>query len=443
MKPLSLDKSKKYLLGLSGGADSVCLFHLLHKSGYDFAAAHINHGIRGAEADRDEEFCRTLCEKHSVKLHLLRADVPAEAKASGESLEEAARRVRYGFFEEVMRENAVEVLLTAHNADDNAETLLLSLTRGCTLSGACGIAPRRPLAYGEVQRPLLIYSKEEIIDFCHESSLLFVTDSTNSDISYPRNRVRRNILPELRAINPEFLSAFLRFTESARLDAEYLDAEAAKYADELDCDTLVSLPRPIASRAAALGAYRAGASPEAFHVSKMLLIAEQKCGAVSLPGSVIAECSDGRIVFRADAREKKSSPYPDWQEIELREGENRLPHGKLILVSDELTNISAQVYNLSTSALINADKIKERLHARPRREGDRILIGGMHRSVKKLISEKASHIELSKRRSLPVVCSGDETVWVPFLGVADGWDGDDLSLTYYLDQIGGPNEAYT
>ena len=430
---LSLDRGKKYLLGLSGGADSVCLFHLLVNGGYDFTAAHINHGIRGDEADRDEEFCRNLCEKHSVKFYLLRSDVPAEAKKSGESLEEAARRVRYAFFEKIMRECEIEVLLTAHNADDNAETLILSLTRGCALSGACGIAPTRQLAYGEVQRPLLIYNKEEIINFCRENDHLFVTDSTNSDVSYPRNRVRANILPELREINPEILSAFLRFTESARLDSEYLDAEAEKYADELDCNVIASLPHPIASRAIALGAYRAGASPEAFHISKMLEIVKIGSGAVSLPGSVIAECSGGRIVFRTDLREKKSSAYPDWQPIELCDGENRLSHGKLILVSGKLTNTSSQVYNLSTSALINADKIKGQLRARPRREGDRILIGGMHRSVKKLISEKASHIELSKRRTLPVICSGDEIVWVPFLGVADGWMGDSLTLNYTID----------
>lgn len=430
---LSLDKGKKYLLGLSGGADSVCLFRLLNDGGYDFAAAHINHGIRGSEADRDEEFCRRLCEEHSVGFHLLRADVPAEAKKAGESLEEGARRVRYGFFEKVMRDNGIDVLLTAHNADDNAETLLLALTRGCTPSGACGIAPVRSLPFGEVQRPLLIYSKEEIIGFCRENSLAFVTDSTNSDVSYPRNRVRKNILPELREINPEFLTAFRRFTESARLDCEYLDAEAEKYAGVLDCDTLASLPKPIAKRALALGAYRAGTSVEAFHVERMLEIAQAKTGSVSLPHSVIAEYSGGRIIFRADARKKQSAPYPDWAEIALREGENRLPYGKLILVSEELTNTSSQVYNLSTSALINADKIKGRLYARPRREGDRIMIGGMHRSVKKLISEKASHIELSKRRSLPVVCSDDEIVWVPFLGVADGRKGNSLTIQFFLD----------
>ncbi|MBQ2715574.1 MAG: tRNA lysidine(34) synthetase TilS, partial [Clostridia bacterium] len=99
----------------------------------------------------------------------------------------------------------------------------------------------------------------------------------------------------------------------------------------------------------------------------------------------------------------------------------------------ELTNTSAQVYNLSTSALINADKIKGQLYARPRREGDRILIRGMHRSVKKLICEKASHVELSKRRSLPVICCGEEIVWVPFLDVADGYKGGILTINYCID----------
>ena len=430
---LSLDRGKKYLLGLSGGADSVCLFHLLLNGGYAFSAAHINHGIRGEEADRDESFCRALCERHSVGFHLLRADVPALARENGESLEEAARRVRYGFFEKVMREDSIDVLLTAHNADDNAETLLLSLTRGCTLSGACGIAPRRALAVGEVQRPLLIYSKEEIISFCTQSSHEFVTDSTNSDVSYPRNRVRKNILTQLSEINPEFLSAFMRFTESARLDAEYLDAEAQKYADALVCDTIAALPRPIASRAVALGAYRAGASPEAFHISEMLGLAEEKCGAVTLPGSVIAECAGDRIVFRKDLRARRTSIYPDWQDIALREGENRLPQGKLILAHGKLTDISAQVYNLSTSALINADKIKGQIYARPRREGDRILIGGMHRSVKKLISERLSHLSIDQRRALPVICAGDEIVWIPFLPVADGRKGENFTLNYFLD----------
>ena len=429
---LSLDKEKGYLLGLSGGADSVCLFHLLKEGGYSFSAAHINHGIRGEEADRDEEFCRLLAKKNGIELHMLRADLPAIARESGESLEEAARRVRYSFFEEIMREKSIPVLLTAHNADDNAETLILSLVRGCSPSGACGISKVRPLAYGEVQRPLLGYSKEEIVNFCHENSYSFVTDSTNADISYPRNRVRQNILPELRAINPEFLAAFARFTEAQRRDSEYLGAEAEKYAADLDCAFLAALPRQIASRALSIAAYRAGAAPETRHIEGMLDIARKSSGSVSLPGGIAAVCQNGSIIFAPECRTPKRSRalYPEYAPVAIREGENRLPTGGILFVCGELTNNSTQVYNLSTSALINLDRIKGQLYARPRREGDRILIRGMHRSVKKLISEELSALPLIERRALPVICDGEEIVWIPGLEVADPYRGAAAAVYY-------------
>ena len=427
---LSLDREEDYLLALSGGADSVCLFHLLHEGGYRFAAAHINHGIRGKEADRDEEFCRALCDGCGVKLHVLRRDVPTLARESGESLEETARVVRYSFFDEVMRENGIPVLLTAHNADDNAETLLLSLARGCSPSGACGIAPVRKLAFGRVERPLLPYSKREIVAFCREGGHEFVTDSTNSDISYPRNRVRANILPELEAINPQLLSAIARFTEAQREDCAYLDSLAEKYSEELDLSVLRSLPRPVASRALSSAAYRFGASPEAKHIDTMLRMAKDASGSVTLPGSVTASCDSGRIVFRRDTREKASSPYPEYAPVPIAEGENTVPRGKILFVCGELTNDFTQIYKLSTSAHINPDRIKGRMYARPRREGDRILLGGMHRNLKKLISERLSGLSLEERRSLPVVCDGEEIVWVPYLEVADSYRGTSHTLCY-------------
>ena len=427
---LSLDREKSYLLGLSGGADSVSLFHLLKRGGYSFCAAHINHGIRGSEADRDEEFCRKLCRDNGIEFHLLRLDVPALAKESGKSLEQAARDVRYSFFEQIMREKNIPVLLTAHNADDNAETLLLSLVRGCSPSGACGIAPVRKLSAGTVERPLLGFKKKDIVAFCQENSYEFVTDSTNSDISYPRNRIRQNILPELEAINPDFLKAFARFTESERLDSTFLDREASRFSGTLLLSDISSIPYPIASRALAIAAHRAGASPETFHVEKMIEMAKKGTGSLSLPGALRATCRSGRIVFLSDNREKTTSPYPDYEPILLNLGENSLPCGKILLVCGELTNDFTQVYKLSTSALINLDKIKGKIYARPRREGDRILIGGMHRSLKKLISEKLSRLSLEERRSLPVICDGEEIVWVPGIEVADPYRGTTATICY-------------
>jgi tRNA(Ile)-lysidine synthetase-like protein len=165
----------------------------------------------------------------------------------------------------------------------------------------------------------------------------------------------------------------------------------------------------------------------------MIAMAKDGRGSLSLPNSVRAECRDGRVVFLAESRKKETSAYPLFEPVTLNMGENEIYQGKLILAHGKLTNISAQVYNLSTSALINADKIKGQLYARARREGDRILIRGMHRSIKKLISEKASHVELSKRRALPVICHGEEIVWVPFLPVADGWEGKTSNFYYCID----------
>jgi tRNA(Ile)-lysidine synthase len=162
----------------------------------------------------------------------------------------------------------------------------------------------------------------------------------------------------------------------------------------------------------------------------MTEMAKKGSGSLSLPGLVRADCRGGRIVFLSDTREKQASIYPDYEPIALNFGENIIPHGKLTLVSGELTNDSVQIYKLSTSAHINLDKIKERTCARPRREGDKILIRGMHRSVKKLISERLSHLSLEERRALPVLCCGDEIVWVPGLEVADTYAGTSATVFY-------------
>lgn len=429
---LTLDRAKKYLLGFSGGADSVCLFHLLRCGGYSFSVAHVNHGIRGCEADRDEELCRSIAERYGIEFRSLHADVPAIAKSSGESLEEAARRVRYSFFEQVMREGKLDVLLTAHNADDNAETLLLALARGCSPSGACGIAPVRRLACGEVRRPLISLSKRDILDFCLANAYDFVTDSTNSDISYPRNRIRKNILPELEAINPMFLSAIERFTEAQREDRLYLDSIAEEYAEELDCSVLSSLPLPLSRRALSIAAYRAGASPEAKHIERLIDMVRSSSGKVSLPGSITALCEGGRIVFKRDTRKRAVASYPDYGIIPIHEGDNPLPCGTIRLICGELTNDSVQIYNLSTNAHINLDTINGKLYARARRAGDSILIRGMHRSVKKLISRNAAGLTPDERRALPVLCCGEDIVWIPGLEVADPHRGNAATL-YYIN----------
>ena len=147
-------ESASILVGFSGGADSSALLRMLYEysreSGAQIYAAHINHGIRGEEADRDEQFCRETCDTLGIKLFVLRADLPAISRERGESLETAARNVRYEYFDSIMTEHGIELLATAHNANDNLETMLFNLCRGTSLSGMCGIPETRPCGGGTV-----------------------------------------------------------------------------------------------------------------------------------------------------------------------------------------------------------------------------------------------------------------------------------------------------
>ena len=165
------------LLALSGGADSSALLFMLceycKKSGAPLAVAHVNHMIRGEDAERDRDFCRSLAKKLGLPFYLLEADVPALAREHKRGLEEEARITRYEFFEKVMRENSIPLLATAHNATDNAETVIFNLTRGSGLHGMCGIPPTREFSGGRIIRPLLKMSKDEILAFCRENGIPF------------------------------------------------------------------------------------------------------------------------------------------------------------------------------------------------------------------------------------------------------------------------------
>lgn len=301
------------LVGLSGGADSTALFCALCECGANVTAAHVDHGIRGDEAKRDADFCRRLCDERGVKLRLLEADVPAEAKKSGESVEEAARRIRYAFFDSVMEENNIPLLATAHNADDNAETVILNLTRGSGTRGVCGIPAVRSVKNGTLVRPLLCVTRAEIEEYCRENGLSYVTDSTNLCDDYARNRIRHRVLPELRLLNPDVVGAIGRLSAAASEDCDYLDSAARRFLDggEIRAASLAALPRPIATRALLFFLREGGARPEARHVNALIDAASAgEVGGVSLPGGVTAAFRRGMLVLNVDDRRKKREKLP-------------------------------------------------------------------------------------------------------------------------------------
>ena len=202
-----LPEAGKIVVGLSGGADSVLLTYLLvQKYGAErLLAVHVHHGIRGAEADRDAEFVQDYCKALELHCKVIYKDIPALAAVSGEGVEECARRVRYACFAEEAGEHGC--IATAHNADENAETLLLNLTRGMGPHGAGGIPPRR----GRIYRPILNISRAEVEHLCKVYRLDYVTDSTNLTVDYTRNKLRHSVLPVLKDVNPQMTQATSRF----------------------------------------------------------------------------------------------------------------------------------------------------------------------------------------------------------------------------------------
>ena len=218
----------RVLVGFSGGADSTALLDRLSgMSGYSVAAVHVNHGIRGEEAIRDREFCRGFCRDRGIPFFCLDADVPA-MRRQGESLETAARRVRYGYFAAVMGEQGYPLLAVAHNADDNLETVLFRLCRGTGLRGLCGIPPVRAFGNGYLVRPLLGVSREEILRYLEERGLSYVTDSTNEETDAARNRLRLTVIPALRAATGDPVAGVTRMTRLLAADSRYLEAETTR-----------------------------------------------------------------------------------------------------------------------------------------------------------------------------------------------------------------------
>lgn len=214
----------KYIVALSGGADSVSLLfvlkHLEHELGIDVEAAHCNFHLRGAESVRDEEFCKQLCERLSVPLHLIHFDTQAYADLHRVSIEMAARDLRYGYFENLRRDIEAQDICVAHHRDDSVETVLLNLVRGTGLRGLRGIQPRN----GNIIRPLLSLSREDIVQYLDALGESYVTDSTNLHNDVKRNKIRLDVMPLLRELNPSVSQSI--FESSLRV------GEALKVFDE-------------------------------------------------------------------------------------------------------------------------------------------------------------------------------------------------------------------
>lgn len=215
----NLTQGAKVLVALSGGADSVALLLSLREHGsFELCAAHLNHGIRGEEAQRDCDFCVELCKSLSVPIVTQALDVPALAKKNGHTLEQEARLQRYSFLRQAMRDFGAECIATAHHSDDQAETVLMHLIRGTGLGGLAGMSCRS----GDIIRPLLDLSKQDILLYLKGKNQPYCIDSTNLQTDATRNRIRLEVMPRLAELNPAIVSSLCSMAELVSVDEDYL-----------------------------------------------------------------------------------------------------------------------------------------------------------------------------------------------------------------------------
>ncbi len=372
--------------GVSGGKDSMLLLYYLLSKREELklriTVLNVEHGIRGEASKRDSEFVKEFCEKNNLEFRLLEINATAEAKAAGLGVEEYSRNRRYAFFSSL----GADKIATAHSLSDNVETLLFRLARGTSLSGATGIPPVRD----NIIRPLIECTADEIIDACKELEIPYVTDETNSDNEYSRNRIRNLVIPVLKSINPDAESAIGRFISCANEDESCLKALAEGYVDEaLSCEKLRGEKPSVIKRAIQLYASSFGITLDEKHLVKVAELIDKR-GRYQLKGELFAVSDSETLRFKAIS-------------------ENELD----FTVKSDVVDVSdCNLYKKEFTFSCDYDKISGNVYVKHRQEGDRITPAGRgcSKSLKKLFNEL--RIPADERLNVPVICDGEGIIGV-------------------------------
>lgn len=374
-------------------------------------AAHFEHGIRGEASKEDAAFVEKFCEQKGVDFALDSFDVPSFAKEKHLSLEAAARELRYGFLRRVAKKRGA-LIATAHHADDQAETVLMRILRGTGVEGLAAMRPRQ----GDIIRPFLSLTKDEILALCESEGLKPRNDETNEDVNYFRNRVRLKLLPELEAYNPQIKSALCRLAKSAAEQSDYLKEEVKALCEErvsfekkravISCSDTEKLS-PVLQREIikkALAAFSLENIAFEHWDNLFALFETKKTGKrVELPGKVTAErLYDKLVLFRSDEErifreERLNVP-----------GETIIDRTKIKVTARSVSNFN--VYTDKKRFIFDADKLTPPFCIRTRRDGDVICLKEGHKKLKKLLQDKK--IAGSERGKLLLLCDAKEILAV-------------------------------
>ena len=410
-----LSEGDTVICGLSGGADSVALLlsmlQLREKLNIRVEAVHVNHCIRGVESDRDELFCSELCKKNDVPFTAERCDVIGQSKQRQLSVEETARELRYNIFRKI---SFGKKMATAHNANDNLETVILNLARGTGIKGLAGI----PCIRGNIVRPLLSCTRSEIEEFLASMEQEYVTDSTNLSDDYTRNKIRHRIIPLLEEINSSVIETSVNTISTIREENNFIEAEVDAAMEKCNRGKqLVQLSdySPVIRKrciSRLLSAEHLPYSAQRLNDADDILL---NGGKINVSGNVFLIGENGSLKTEIIGKEHEIK-----LEHPLMLGNNTINDSCIVecklLECDNLKKIEA-VHKKSTFYILDYDKIKGKLIVRTRKFGDKIKLAGRDftSSVKKLINEK---IPSEKRNGLLFVEDDEGTVLAEELGIS-------------------------
>lgn len=418
----------RYIVGLSGGADSVALLLILKELGYCVEAAHCNFHLRGKESQRDEEYCINLCKEQDIKLHLIHFQTAEYAEKHKVSIEMAARTLRYNYFEALRQNIGADAVCVAHHRDDSVETVLLNLVRGTGLRGLMGIRPRNK----HIIRPLLACSKADIEAYLAAKEQAFVTDSSNLVADVKRNKLRLEVVPTLKEINPSFDDTIMKMSESIGEAQKIINASLKSAFSSIvsvengDADTLFSqlqdgtLKQALPNLRIDIAALKAYVSPEYF---LFYLLIPYGFTSPQVRGIASSLSSGSRKEYITDSytllfdrkmmlvsQREKTAPKP----LELPEtGKYIYSEQCSVEIKEETVDSNFTIPTAPNEIVVDKAKVHFPLVLRRTATADRFRPFGMRGS--KLVSDYLTNLKVdavSKRKQLVLVDGNGEIMWL-------------------------------
>lgn len=461
------DAGSSILVAVSGGADSVCLLHVLSRirkgNRFKIYVAHLNHQIRGIEADADEEYVKSLCIKLNVKFFTKSVDVPSLAKKLKISEEEAGRKARYDFFSQITDEKKIDFIATAHNKNDQAETVLMRMIRGTGLSGLRGI---KYIREDGVIRPLLDVTRQEIEQYCHDFKLKYKTDSTNSDNNYTRNKIRNIILPMLeKELNPNATEALANLAGALSEDADFIDSYTKRLyqrlsppvmngkfkAIHINSINLINSPAIISRIIILCSKDEMGDEYylERKHVSAVMDMLDEDGGSlISLPKGLVVEKRYGWLEFKKAVKNNNKQEHQ--KELNLSNNKDfciEVKFNKLYNIEEIEASISINLMNTDALNLMQGDialdadilgvdlsniaSCKKKFFIRNRRSGDKFVIykNGKSKKLKSLFIDMK--IRREDRDRIPLLCDENDDI----LAVAGIRANEEYKITRFTKNV--------